>query len=336
MTMSLAKEDLMKKLNTIKEIEYNNKCFDCNNKSITHVSINNGIFLCEQCAEKHKRLGKIISNIIPINEEDNWNETKVKYLEKGGNKRLISLLSDTYNIDKNLLNNEELYKSNLLSYYRKLIKAEVNNEPPPSEIKFENALDICYTVENMHTEQAIDTNIRRNGIEEAKSIFEELGSLFIDVSYKNGKYGKDMIIRTGVNAINMFERALQKTGNFFKELFSKKENVFSNEEEEHIFDYSSKNKSDNIVLDNSGSLHSWSEMEKSKDILSVNNSISQEEKETENKIVKDILVQEKEIKEEDFPKKEIINTDKKTIKDNDNLIESDQEEEEENVIIIPQ
>ena len=334
--MSLDKEDLMKKLNTIKEIEYNNKCFDCNNKSITHVSINNGIFLCEQCAEKHKRLGKIISNIIPINEEGNWNETKVKYLEKGGNKRLISLLSETYNIDKNLLNNVELYKSNILSYYRKLIKAEVNNEPTPSEIKFENALDICYTVENMHTEQAIDTNSRRNGIEEAKSIFEELGSLFIDISYKNGQYGKDMIIRTGVNAINMFERALQSTGNFFKQLFdSKKDNIFTNEEEEHIFDNSSKNKSDNIVLDNSGSIHSWSEMEKSKDILSVNNSISQEEKGTDKKIVKDILVQENEIKREELPKEELINTDKKSSKENDDLIESD-EEEEENVIIIPQ
>ena len=334
--MSLDKEDLMKKLNTIKEIEYNTKCFDCNNKSITHVSINNGIFLCEQCAEKHKRLGKIISNIIPINEEGNWNETKVKYLEKGGNKRLISLLSETYNIDKNLLNNVELYKSNILSYYRKLIKAEVNNEPTPSEIKFENALDICYTVENMHTEQAIDTNSRRNGIEEAKSIFEELGSLFIDISYKNGQYGKDMIIRTGVNAINMFERALQSTGNFFKQLFdSKKDNIFTNEEEEHIFDNSSKNKSDNIVLDNSGSIHSWSEMEKSKDILSVNSSISQEEKGTDKKIVKDILVQENEIKREELPKEELINTDKKTSKENNDLIESD-EEEEENVIIIPQ
>lgn len=334
--MSLDKEDLMKKLNTIKEIEYNNKCFDCNNKSITHVSINNGIFLCEQCAEKHKRLGKIISNIIPINEEGNWNETKVKYLEKGGNKRLISLLSETYNIDKNLLNNVELYKSNILSYYRKLIKAEVNNEPTPSEIKFENALDICYTVENMHTEQAIDTNSRRNGIEEAKSIFEELGSLFIDISYKNGQYGKDMIIRTGVNAINMFERALQSTGNFFKQLFdSKKDNIFTNEEEEHIFDNSSKNKSDNIVLDNSGSIHSWSEMEKSKDIFSVNSSISQEEKGTDKKIVKDILVQENEIKREELPKEELINTDKKTSKENNDLIESD-EEEEENVIIIPQ
>ena len=334
--MSLDKEDLMKKLNTIKEIEYNNKCFDCNNKSITHVSINNGIFLCEQCAEKHKRLGKIISNIIPINEEGNWNETKVKYLEKGGNKRLISLLSETYNIDKNLLNNVELYKSNILSYYRKLIKAEVNNEPTPSEIKFENALDICYTVENMHTEQAIDTNSRRNGIEEAKSIFEELGSLFIDISYKNGQYGKDMIIRTGVNAINMFERALQSTGNFFKQLFdSKKDNIFTNEEEEHIFDKSSKKKSDNIVLDNSGSIHSWSEMEKSKDILSVNSSISQEEKGTDKKIVKDILVQENEIKREELPKEELINTDKKTSKENNDLIESD-EEEEENVIIIPQ
>ena len=334
--MSLDKEDLMKKLNTIKEIEYNNKCFDCNNKSITHVSINNGIFLCEQCAEKHKRLGKIISNIIPINEEGNWNETKVKYLEKGGNKRLISLLSETYNIDKNLLNNVELYKSNILSYYRKLIKAEVNNEPTPSEIKFENALDICYTVENMHTEQAIDTNSRRNGIEEAKSIFEELGSLFIDISYKNGQYGKDMIIRTGVNAINMFERALQSTGNFFKQLFdSKKDNIFTNEEEEHIFDNSSKNKSDNIVLDNSGSIHSWSEMEKSKDILSVNSSISQEEKGTDKKIVKDILVQENEIKREELPKEELINTDKKISKENNDLIESD-EEEEENVIIIPQ
>ena len=334
--MSLDKEDLMKKLNTIKEIEYNNKCFDCNNKSITHVSINNGIFLCEQCAEKHKRLGKIISNIIPINEEGNWNETKVKYLEKGGNKRLISLLSETYNIDKNLLNNVELYKSNILSYYRKLIKAEVNNEPTPSEIKFENALDICYTVENMHTEQAIDTNSRRNGIEEAKSIFEELGSLFIDISYKNGQYGKDMIIRTGVNAINMFERALQSTGNFFKQLFdSKKDNIFTNEEEEHIFDNSSKNKSDNIVLDNSGSIHSWSEMEKSKDILSVNSSISQEEKSTDKKIVQDILVQENEIKREELPKEELINTDKKTSKENNDLIESD-EEEEENVIIIPQ
>lgn len=335
--MSFNQEDALKQLDTIMKVDYNNKCFDCNNSSISHVSINNAIFLCEKCAEKHKKLGKMISNIIPINDKGNWNEAKIKYLEKGGNKRLTTLLSDTYNIDKNILNNDELYKSKILSYYRKLIKAEVNNEPPPSEIQFESALDICSTIENTHnTEQAMDTISRRNRIEEAKTIFDELGNLFIDISYKNGRYGKDMIVRTGVNAINMFERALRNTGDFFKGLFNNtKENPFSNEEQEYIFDNSSKNKSDNIILDNSGSIHSWSAKENSKDILSVNSSISLEEKETEKKNIQSIIVQENAINEEEHPKEEIINTDIKSIKKNDELVESEQEEED-NVIIIPQ
>ena len=263
------------KIEILKSKPKNDSCFDCKSANITHASINNSVFLCYQCAEKHLKLGKIISYVISLQDYDNWNQVKFSYLEKGGNNRLSTLLSSKFNIDKNILSISELYKSNILSYYRKLIKSEVNNEPPPNEIEFDTALNVCQTVdnlENFRNESQILTQIANKGedkLNQAKVAIEDLGTLLVDVTLKNGEYGKNMIGKTGMNAINMLIEVLEASAWFFKGLLSKKK---KREEDIPIRKQEVNEKKEKIIFDNSDMFLSDIEEDKSKNILSLDNS----------------------------------------------------------------
>ena len=56
-------------INEIMKIEGNNKCIDCNAENPTFASTNNAVFLCENCANIHKRLGTNISIIKSLNND---------------------------------------------------------------------------------------------------------------------------------------------------------------------------------------------------------------------------------------------------------------------------
>ena len=119
------------------EKDYENKvCVECKCPMPSFVSINNAILLCNQCAERHMKLGYNVSYIRHIT--DDWDAYLYTYLDRGGNSRFIRL-SKKYDLDNMPI--EQKYNTRILEYYRLLIKSEVLADIPPFEIPFEVAKD---------------------------------------------------------------------------------------------------------------------------------------------------------------------------------------------------
>ena len=117
--------------------DYENKvCVECKCPLPSYVSINNAILLCNQCAERHMKLGYNISYIRHLTSD--WDAYLYSYLDRGGNSRFIRL-SKNYDLDKMPI--EEKFKTRILEYYRLLIKSEVLADEPPYEIPYEVAKD---------------------------------------------------------------------------------------------------------------------------------------------------------------------------------------------------
>lgn len=108
-------------INTILEDKYNTLCYDCKSETIypNYISINNGIFLCENCAKIHKKWDKQYSQIIK-NNLSKLDLYQLTLLVNGGNSNLRIFIDN--NFPKLLyLNPEQMYKTNALQYYRDLV-----------------------------------------------------------------------------------------------------------------------------------------------------------------------------------------------------------------------
>jgi hypothetical protein len=70
----------------------NKMCVDCMKPYPLYGSINNGVFLCEACAEIHKGYGTNISYVKHLKSE--WDEYLLCYMRRGGNKRFKEFVSE--------------------------------------------------------------------------------------------------------------------------------------------------------------------------------------------------------------------------------------------------
>ena len=117
------------------EKDYENKvCVECKCPMPSFVSINNAILLCDQCAQRHMKLGYNVSYVRNIMSD--WDAYIYTYMDRGGNSRFIRL-SNKYNLKD--LPIEQKYNTRILEYYRLLIKSEVLADAPPFEIPYEVA-----------------------------------------------------------------------------------------------------------------------------------------------------------------------------------------------------
>lgn len=145
----------------------NRVCFDCNQPNPLWVSLNNSIFLCKECQVQHRSYGISISYIKSI-ELDFWKEDQISILKLGGNDRLKELMS-LYNVKSNT-DRHTLFFSKLLDYYRRLLRAEVKNDPrpePPSDdealVSIEEAKNVNnYNENNENTNNDLNDNTNYN------------------------------------------------------------------------------------------------------------------------------------------------------------------------------
>ena len=124
----MEKDSLISKINTDK---MNSICFDCGEEHPTFVSINNGIFLCNQCATVHMSFPQGISSI----ENNNLNalsENELKYLAQGGNTHLNDFILDEFPKLENY-SQKLLYKTRGMDYYRKRLDYYVNGGAEPKK-----------------------------------------------------------------------------------------------------------------------------------------------------------------------------------------------------------
>ena len=113
----------------------NKICFDCGGAFPRFASINNGVFICELCAENHKKnLNYNISFIYDISLE--FDQYLLSFITRGGNSR-FKRLCNQYEVPCMSLsqnNSEKInkYVIRLGEYHRLLLKSEIDcSEPPP-------------------------------------------------------------------------------------------------------------------------------------------------------------------------------------------------------------
>ena len=112
--------------------EGNSECVDCGAAEVKWISLNNGVFLCDKCAEIHRTFGMSVSQILSL-QLPTWSEDQLLYLKKGGNKNYKKNLTE-YNIAPSA-SIDVKYKSKAASYYRRYLKNEVDKESDPKYVE---------------------------------------------------------------------------------------------------------------------------------------------------------------------------------------------------------
>jgi hypothetical protein len=99
----------------------NRKCNDCGDDDVKYVSVNNGITLCELCAQIHKNFGNQISYLKSIDEE--FDDYLMGFFIYGGNKKFRRTLKQMgVNLD---VKKGHLYRTYGVDFYRRNLKSLV-------------------------------------------------------------------------------------------------------------------------------------------------------------------------------------------------------------------
>ena len=125
------KKDLDEKIKEIIEEEMNKECFDCGALNPKFISLNNGIFLCQDCIQLHNKFSRSISLIMNNNLFLLTNK-EILYIYYGGNNRLNNFVNYEYpglqNYQPNIL-----YHTQAMDYYRNRLKALVEKKNLPEK-----------------------------------------------------------------------------------------------------------------------------------------------------------------------------------------------------------
>lgn len=101
-------------------------CVECLTKDPKWVSVNNGIYLCINCAAKHRGYGVQISFIRSL-EFDNLSENEKFKLKLGGNRKFMEFVR-LYKLD--FLEHEDIYITKASQKYRNMLEVAANKSLP--------------------------------------------------------------------------------------------------------------------------------------------------------------------------------------------------------------
>ena len=197
----------------------NQNCADCNLPMPKFVSINNGIFICSNCAKIHQNLGYNISFIRSV-ENDFFDPYLTSFLEFGGNMNFLLNLSH-FNIDvKTPI--EIKYKTRACEYYRRLLKTKVECDDPPKEPNLENGKNECDNIEYFPEfknyelfKGEIDDNNNNNEGNESKFGFKSIVKGSVGLMFSGVKF---------LGGLTM--NGIGKSYNYFKNRSSNNNNVY--------------------------------------------------------------------------------------------------------------
>ena len=125
----------------------NNECFECSNNNPEYISLNNGIFLCENCISSHLDLPKTISNIIK-NNLGRLTLNNIQYLCCGGNQKLIDFINKEYPNLKQL-KPIYLYQTYAMDYYRKSLEYLIEGGIKPTKPNIDKAYELINIPQNL-------------------------------------------------------------------------------------------------------------------------------------------------------------------------------------------
>ena len=194
----------------------NSKCFDCYSENPNFVSLNNGIFLCENCSNIHKNKFSVeISQIVPL--FDISNQRQLLFLKKGGNENYKIIMNKYHVITEKDLNLK--YRSKFAYYYRKQLENIVNHELNPN-YQFEP---------NPEPDMKTGIEIEEDYLEKIGSFFKSTGETISNKfnEFKNsesvqnfGNKASETASAIGQNVSEGVSNLWSKTKGFFSEMIS--------------------------------------------------------------------------------------------------------------------
>ena len=122
--------------------ELNKYCVECGNENPEYISINNGIFICIECAQNHFKFPKNISKIIKNNIQS-LTLNEIQPLLCGGNKALLDFINNEYP-KLSEFPPHILYRTQAMTYYRQHLQYLINGGIPPVK----PSINIAYTFSN--------------------------------------------------------------------------------------------------------------------------------------------------------------------------------------------
>ena len=138
-----------KKIKEIKSNELNKECFDCGSCYPEYISINNGVFICNNCYKIHNKFPKEISLTLK-NNLSSLNNNELQYMYLGGNQKLLEFINYDYpklsKFKKNIL-----YQTKAMKYYRDNLNYLINGGIKPFKPS-----------ENINAYELIENNDNKN------------------------------------------------------------------------------------------------------------------------------------------------------------------------------
>ena len=163
----------------------NNECFECTNYAPEYISLNNGIFLCENCIINHLNLPKSISNIIK-NNLNNLSLNDIQYLCCGGNQKLKNFINTEYpNLKK--LSPEYLYQTYAMDYYRRWLEYLIEGGIKPIKPDMDKAYELININISNNNINSINNINNINNMKKRKKNFNKIKSESYMKIFKNKK-----------------------------------------------------------------------------------------------------------------------------------------------------
>lgn len=236
-----------------KEKPENQYCIDCNSPNATWASVNNGIFLCLNCAGIHRGLSVQISYIKSLS-MDEWDNNQIELMKIGGNERLKNFIKE-YDIN-NDMSIEKKYKLIALDYYRKMLHYEIyggelidkpNKEEGLKEINLIKSQNDIDKINNDHFITNCVIKDKGNNEKKKKSLFSFFGDKIKEMNIKDKAYyfgkkayqfGKNYTLKVKEKTNEIFKTAVglqKKKKNQNQNLDNNNNNVNNNEEPEFNF-----------------------------------------------------------------------------------------------------
>ena len=184
----------------------NKRCNDCGDENVKYVSVNNGITLCELCAQIHKNFGNQISYIRSLDEP--FDDFLISFFIYGGNRKFRKTLKQMgVNLD---VKKGQLYRTYGVDFYRRNLKS-ISKGNSQLDKDYENPNEVMKIASNSFPEfenyiikssfdptQIIEGNVlTKNNMNELNDL-----NLGIDLNYNDlggGNVINDPIENNGFN-----------------------------------------------------------------------------------------------------------------------------------------
>ena len=176
----------------------NNECFECSSSFPKYISLNNGIFICKDCAKNHLNFPKEISDIIK-NDLNNLTLKNIQYLCCGGNRKLTEYINREYpNLKK--LSPTYFYQTYAMDYYRKYLIYLIEGGLKPIKPNLDKAYELIrkdYSYSNiMNLKLKVNerNNVTNNNSVNINNISENISQInndsYIKINRNIGLYPK--------------------------------------------------------------------------------------------------------------------------------------------------